>query len=69
MQREETVAIIEGLYPADARVEDTRHIGQQLLNQAKREAIGWRTEPTYVLLRYAQLCISKQTEMSKPANW
>ena len=65
MTREEAIQQIEGLFPADAEYEDTAEIGQQLLEQAKREVSGWRTEPTEVLVRYAQLCMNKVREMER----
>lgn len=57
MTREEAIRNIEDLYPADSRYEDTAEVGRQLLEQAKHEVCGWRTEPTEVLIRYAELCI------------
>ena len=58
MNREEAIRHIENLYPADSPYDPT--IGQELLAQAKREVNDWRTEPTEVLIRYAQLCIQKE---------
>lgn len=63
MTREEAISHIENLYPADAGYSDTAQIGKELLEQAKMEVAGWRTEPTEVLVRYAQLCISRDN------NW
>ncbi|MGR9052754.1 MAG: hypothetical protein ACU84J_08910 [Gammaproteobacteria bacterium] len=57
--REEAIRHIENLYPADADYEDTAAIGRELLAQAKREVLGWRNEPTAVLIRYAELCTAK----------
>lgn len=58
MNREEAISIIDELYPADSGYEETAKIGRELLDQAKRSA--WRTEPTEVLIKYAQLCIKKE---------
>jgi len=58
MDRDDAISTIEQLYPADSELDPT--IGLELLAQAKREVAGWRTEPTEVLVRYAQLCIEKE---------
>jgi len=60
MEREEAIDKIEMLFPADSEYQDTAEVGQRLLDQAKREVSGWRTEPTEVLVRYAQLCIQRE---------
>ena len=60
MDREEAIQVIEGLFPCDSPYEETNKVGEKLLSQAKREVNGWRTEPTEVLIRYAQLCISEE---------
>jgi len=60
MTREEAIRCIESLYPADSVYEPTAKIGNVLLDQARREVNGWRTEPTDVLVRYAQLCIETE---------
>lgn len=60
MTREEAIQLIEGLFPADSQYEKTNEVGEKLLAQAKREINGWRTEPTEVLIRYAELCIAKE---------
>lgn len=52
--RERAIRIIEALYPPDSPYDPT--IGQELLEQARRECNDWRDEPTPVLVRYAQLC-------------
>ena len=66
MTREEAISIIEGLYPADSEYENTAAIGAQLLEQAKSEIQSWKTEPTPVLIRYAQLCMEmEQRETSR----
>lgn len=62
MTRDEAIKNIEALYPTDSQYPDTAQIGQELLSQAKREVNGWRTEPTAVLVRYAELCINKEKE-------
>lgn len=60
MNRNEAIQIIEGLFPADAGHPDTAEVGQKLLEQAKREACGWRSEPDAVLIRYAELCQNEE---------
>ena len=67
MNRKEAISHIENLYPADCEYEDTATIGKQLLEQAKSEVAGWRTEPTEVLIRYAQLCI-RQDNLASMRN-
>ena len=62
MTREHAIETILALYPADAEYTDTAKIGQELLERAKREVAGWRTEPTEVLIRYAQLCESRDNQ-------
>ncbi len=58
MTREEAISQIESLYPPDSSSEVASQIGQELLAQAKQE-LGWRAEPTEVLIRMAQLCIEE----------
>lgn len=60
MDRETAIKYIEDLFPADSHYGPTAAIGQRLLEQAKRAVADWRTEPTEVLVRYAQLCIQKE---------
>ena len=59
MTREEAISQIESLYPPDSPSEGSAQIGQELLAQAKEE-LGWRAEPTEVLIRLAQLCIEEE---------
>ena len=66
MERGEAIRFIETLYPADSQYQTTAEIGQRLLDQAKREVSGWRTEPTEVLVRYAQLCIQEENRQARP---
>ena len=68
MTREEAIQIIKGLFPADSDYEDTAKIGQKFLDQAKRDVAGWQTEPTNVLVRYAQLCIQEENKRYNQAN-
>ena len=56
MNREQAIQQIESLFPNDSQYPETNRIGERLLVQAKREVISWRTEPTEVLIRYAELC-------------
>ena len=60
MNREQAIQIIEGLFPADSPYNP--EFGQKLLDQAKREIYGWRTESTEVLVRYAQLCEAEENQ-------
>ena len=62
MDREEAIQHIKSLFPADSEYEDTAEIGQELLERAKHEVSGWQTEPTEVLIRYAELCIRKDNQ-------
>ena len=57
--RRNAIDTIEALYPADSAYEGTAEVGEKLLAQAKREVQGWRTEPTEILIRYAQLCVQE----------
>ena len=63
MNREQAIQMIEGLFPADSPYNP--EFGQKLLDQAKREVSGWRTEPTEVLLRYAELCIAEEARQCR----
>jgi len=58
--RNKATRTIEALFPADAEYIDTVEIGQKLLDQAKSEMQGWRTEPTEILIRYAELCVERE---------
>ena len=60
MTRENAIETIEYLYPADSDYPDTRKIGIQLLEQAKRDADNWRNLPDATLIRYAELCQQKE---------
>jgi hypothetical protein len=55
MDRNEAISTIEALFPADSQYEESQSIGKRLLEQAESEVNGWRTKPTEVLVRYAQL--------------
>lgn len=59
-RREEAIANIEALFPADSQYEVTREFGERLLKQAKQEVEGWRSESDAVLIKYAELCIVEQ---------
>lgn len=65
MTREEAIDIIEMLYPADADYENTAQKERELLERAKREVTGWRTEPTEILIRYTQLCMEEEDRQDK----
>lgn len=65
MNREQAIAEIEGLFPADSQYEEGAKVGQRLLEQAKREVAGWRTEPTEVLVRYAELCVAEENRQAR----
>lgn len=58
MTLEEAIGNIQSLYPADSDYEDTKDIGEMLLNQAKFETnASWRDLPDKTLIRFAELCI------------
>jgi hypothetical protein len=57
MDRLEAIEIIQSLYPADSEYPSTAAVGAKLLKRAQDEVCSWRTEPTDVLIRYAQLCM------------
>lgn len=59
MDRTEAIKHIEMLYPPDSQYQATAAIGNRLLEQAKREVESWRTLPTEVLVRFAELCIEE----------
>ena len=65
MNREEAIATIEGLYPTDSQYERTNEIGRDLLRQAKEQVQGWRSEPTEVLIRYAELCQAMEERQTR----
>ena len=52
--RRKAIDTIEALYPPDSPYDPT--IGQELLEQARRDCSNWRKEPTPILVRLAQLC-------------
>jgi len=58
--RKKAIETIEALFPADSGYIGTAEIGEELLAQAKREMQGWRTEPTEILIRYAELCVERE---------
>jgi len=58
--REEAIQTISGLFPPDAGYMSTREIGERLLKEAKAEARGWKTEPTEVLICFANKCIAEE---------
>ncbi len=62
MTKENAIEIIEALYPADSQYADTAKIGKELLDKARCDVAGWRTEPTEVLIRYAQLCEGRENQ-------
>ena len=57
MTREEAIQDIKMLYPPDSDYPDTAKIGQELLEQAKRDCASWENEPEAVLFRLRELCI------------
>jgi hypothetical protein len=67
MNRQEAIHNIENLYPPDADNKITRDTGIKLLEQAKREVSSWRTLPTEVLVRFAELCIEKDDTDTRKA--
>jgi len=62
MTREYAIEVIQSLYPADSDWPDTAKVGQELLERAEREVAGWKTKPTEVLIRYAELCLEREGE-------
>jgi len=54
--REQAIELIAETFPPDALEPLRRHIGSQLLEQARAEAVNWRYEPDSVLFRLAELC-------------
>ncbi len=62
MTREEAIQHIKNLYPPDAPYEDTAAIGEELLAQAKREVAAWEQESDAVLIRFAELCIYRESQ-------
>ena len=65
MDREQAIQEIEGLFPTDSQYDKTNEVGERLLAQAKREVVGWRNEPTEILIRYAELCISEENRQMR----
>ena len=65
MDRKEAISHIASLYPVDSDYEPTAKIGKELLEQAETEIAGWRTKPTEVLVRYAELCIARERKDNK----
>jgi len=63
MNREQAIQQIEGLFPADSPYNP--EFGQKLLDQAKHEVCGWRTESTEVLIRYAELCMAEESRQNR----
>ena len=63
--RERAIRDIENLYPPDSPYDPT--IGQELLEQARRECNDWRNEPTPVLIRLAQLCRDLESRQARQA--
>jgi hypothetical protein len=51
--RRRAIDTIEALYPPDSPYDPT--LGQELLEQARRDCSDWRDEPTPILIRLAQL--------------
>lgn len=63
MSKDKAIQIISELFPPDAPFADTAAIGQQLLDQARRECgSDWRNESDAVLIRFAELCTAKDKE-------
>jgi hypothetical protein len=65
MDRNEAINTIEALYPADSDYPDSRETGKMLLEQAESEVNGWRTKPTEVLIRYAELCMAEDNRQTR----
>jgi len=63
--RETMIQDIEGLFPADSQYFETRQIGIQLLEKAKREANNWRDLPDNIIKRYWELCVAEEIMQRK----
>ena len=61
MTRDEAIRHIKALYPADSEYPETAAMGERFLKQAKAEVAGWETECDAVLIRYAELCLDKES--------
>ena len=59
MNRQRAIDIIKETYPANSEFAETAKIGQELLEQAKRELMDWEQEPDEVLIHYAHLCLDR----------
>lgn len=58
MTRDEALATIDALFPADSEQASVAHTGRRLLDQARIDVAAWRqSEPDAVLIRYAELCM------------
>lgn len=58
--REESIKIIEKLYPADSEYTVTKQVGIGLLLKAI-DLIGWRELPTSIITEYAKLCRNEKS--------
>ncbi len=70
MSIQEAIETIEALYPPDSQFEGTNQIGEELLQQAKRDAgyhASWQELPGSVLLRYAELCEQRVRQQQRTA--
>lgn len=66
MTKDEAIRHIESLWPQDSEYKDTQEIGQYLLDIAKEECgLSWRDEPESVLIRYAELCLERESVAGK----
>jgi hypothetical protein len=52
-ERRRAIEVIEATFPPDSPHDATGH---RLWEQARRETLSWRDEPTAVLVRLARLC-------------
>ncbi len=60
--RNKAIQDIENLYPPDSDFPVTAAIGQELLEQAKRDCVSWKNEPDAVIFRLRDLCIQRENK-------
>ncbi len=60
MTKDTAINHIENLYPIDSCYPNTSEIGEKLLAHAINETCGWRELPEEVLIKYAELSLSRE---------
>jgi hypothetical protein len=66
--REQAIREIEGLFPPDSQYEESREIGIELLEEAKRRCNNWRNESDDVIFMMFNLCRDKEREQTRNAE-